>query len=548
MQKCPNDFVPADSISIDVVEKRIYRHFFKLTFLLLCITIVALGVIYAWIYFAGPNTDTMLTFNRNYDAHSLLGMFRILANQDQAPLPQLLDYILYRLGFSELVALQAASSALIVIGAVCVLAKDLKIDSKFREISLAWRPMVFALGAAAIILSSSFSAVLTWVRYSSLVGIAWYAAWVLEEHVVLADTMPALKRRAAALGFVLGLGLMISFSWGVVIVASSLSLIFRRQFFRPGLKSSLFIGAIPGILTTIAWFIYAGGHQFSLIMLRTHGAGFHFVKTIGKTINLFIYPLAGSLLFPGVVNAFVIVATLGTVGLSVVFFLHSRRELIMPFVFYVLVPIPFYIVTNVNSGYVMMGPGLVVITCAIKGVLRLSTRRAVLMTVLGLPVLLLGMLANLRGFNTMSPEMFANKSRVAVDFVHSRLAKEHALSDRTLLVAADESTRFLIDTIPDVQRHFLMGDVSLSAPNIKAMLQYGFQQDQLTPKINRVALVLGGERHDFFKQESSYVQHWLQGDGFHLLSQKDIGLYSSWLKRAMSTNAPAQYIVQEWVR
>ena len=523
------------------------KFYFRWALTLVMIGVVGALVICTWSWLAGPNIDTMLTYHRNLIAHSFHGMFQILAGQDQAPLPQLLDYVLYLSGFSSVLALQFASSTLIIAAVLWILALDLKTNDQYQKIQVSWRPVVYALSAIAMIVSPSFSVSLTWVRYAAIVGICWYAVWVLEEKILTAADLQ-LRKYAIILGAMLGLGLLISYTWGVVIVASLLSLAWRRQLHRPGIRSSLLLGAIPGVVATFVFLIYAGSMHLSLILLRSH-AHSGLIKTIGEAWGLLIYPLVGSLLFPGVINTSISIVSLAIIGYSVFLFLRIRRDYVVPFLCHVILPVPFFILTAANSGYGMIGPGLILMSCAIKGALQLSIRRSILFVVLGMVTLTAGMLANLHGFNTVAPEMYANKSRAALDAVISRLSQEHALNDQTLVVACDESTLFLAESsLPtSVRRRYSSDEKTSTAPNVEAMLRVGYRQDTLTPAIHRVVVIQCGSRT--FYEDFQFFQKWLHNAGFTPSPfQQKIGTYSSWLQKATTTTAPAQYVIEEWSR
>lgn len=512
----------------------------------LLIAATAAMVIFAWIYCAGPNIDTLLSYHRNHLAHHVSGMMQILAAQDQAPFPQLLHYALQCLGFSSVVALQAASSALAVAGVIGVLAADLNTEPRYRAFSPTQRTWMYTFAVMAILISANFSASLTWVRYAVIIGVMWYAVWVLEMKWQTA-TDPQAQRYAWLMGLLLGIGPLVSYTWGVVILASVLSLTWQGRLRSWADWARLLAGALPGALMTLMWLGYAGTQHLALILLRTHGTPFHLVKCIGKAWHLVTYPLVGLLLFPGVVNGLIMLGSFLTVGVAAIVFLRTKRELIVPFLCHTLLPIPFFLATSVTSGYNMIGPGLILLSCAIKGVLRWPLKRALYVSLVGMAVLIGGMLVNLRGFNSMSPMFHANKSRAAVDMVRQRLLAEQALNAHTLVVATDESGRFLIEALPRVQRRFITDTLTSTAPNLEAMLRMGYSQDALTPSIDRVMIIVsdsGGVR-----AEQTTINQWLLPRGFKPTPfRHEVAPYSSWLKRATSTDASAEYLVEEWLK
>lgn len=513
---------------------------------ILLIVAAAVTVICAWIYCAGPNTDTLLSYHRNHLAHHLSGMMQILAAQDQAPLAQLFHYALQCMGFSSVVALQAVSSALAVVGVVGVFAVDLNTENRYRVLKASQRTWIYTFAAIAIIISANFSASLTWVRYAVIIGVMWYAVWVLEIKWHTATGHQA-QRYAWLMGLLLGIGPLVSYTWGVVIVASILSLTWQGRLRSLAVWRRLLAGVLPGALLTLIWLAYAGSQHIALILLRTHGTPFHWVKFIGKAWHLITYPWVGLLLFPSVVNGLIMLGSLLTVGVATIVFLRSQRELIVPFLCHTLLPIPFFLATSVTSGYSMIGPGLILLSCAIKGVLRRPLKQALCFSMLGMAVLIGGMVVNLRGFNSMSPMFHANKSRAAIEMVRQRLLVEQALNQQTLVVATDESGRFLIEALPLVHRRFLTDALTSNAPNLEAMLRMGYTQDALTPSIERVMIIVSDNGGVSAQQRA--ISQWLLPRGFKPTPfRQEVAPYSSWLKRATSTDASAEYWLEEWIK
>ncbi len=504
---------------------------------------VATPIIYSWIVFAGPNSDTILTYHRNLLAHGFPGLLRILAEQDQAPLPQIIHYVFYGIGFSSVVALQAASSAAVVTVVLGALAWDLAADTTYRRLTDSQRTVVYALGAVAILLSPSFNASLTWVRYAVMIGVAWYAVWILEARLSAAEDREAQRRYAVLLGVILGLGPLISYTWGVVIVASLASMRRRSGISFRNIRGSLVLGSLPGLLTALVWLVYAGSAHLSLILLRTHATTGHVVKTLGKGLHLLMYPLTGYVLFPGLAGIIIIVACAATLGLSAWLFLQARRDLRAPFLCHLLIPIPLFVATSVSSGYGMIGPGLILTSCAIRGVLSSSRPRQVVLTALGLTALLGATVVNLQGLDAMGTGMAANKSRAAVQLVLSHLSQDDALNPHTLVLAGDESSRVLIEAIPAVGHRFIVETAPRTAPNIDALLRVGYPQDNLLPSTNRVVAVITDQ------PQTQFLDRWLGEEGFHLTSfQSEVGTYSKWMGRFTSVARPSQYLIEEWVR
>lgn len=525
--------------------KKIFSWDFSSKITLIIISSVAIAIVFSWIFFAGPNIDTLLTYHRNYIAHSFAGMFQILANQDQAPLPQLIDYILFRLGFTGVVALQAISSLLIIAAILWVFLLDLSADKNYLKLSQLWRLRVYCLGSIAIIISSSLDISLTWVRYAPIVGLLWYAVWTLQEKLLTIDHQLNHRRYAFILGLLVGIGPLVSYTWGVVVIALFLSLLIRCKLSRFVIRNNILLGLIPGILLIITWFIYAGTSHIDLILLRTHARATTLIKLIGEGYHLLTYPFIGALLFPGIINILALLMNASTIGLAVIIFLRTRHDLILPFIFYTLLPIPFFLFTGASPGYGMIGPGLIILTIAIKGILQFSSKRAILLSIFTFSGLVFSLVANLQGINSMSSYMFSNKSRKAVHIVLIHLLNKHALNNRTLVIAGDECAMYLVEKyLPnDVSRRYISDQTISSAPNIEAMLQFKYRQDKLTTTINRVTFILIGS------ETSNAIQKQMHSQGFMLDSfYREVGPYSYWYRKVTSNKAPAQYIIEEWVR
>ena len=528
------------------IISRVKQPFYPRFLMGMILITVASMVIMSWIWWGGPNSDTILTYHRNHLAQSWMEMLQLLVGQDQAPLPQFFHYALHVLGFSSVIALQVSSSLITVLALFYILAWDLNADSRYQQLS--YPLWIYTFTAIAMLISPSFSAALTWVRYAVLIGIAWYGVWVLEEYASQAKQP---NPYIFSVGLALGLGCLISYTWGVVVVASGLSLLFNRQLKRSDVLRNLVFGAIPGLIVTVGWLMYAGTAHLNFILLRTHGTALTLMKSLGKSVFLLTYPFVGGLFFPSLITLLIVVMTVSILGYGVYIYLRNEPTRTFPFFCHLFLSIPLYLVTNVTVGYGMIGPGLILMSCAIKGIIRLSRPpRLCLMTLL-LVTLLAGMIANIEGKNVISAIFSANKSREAIQTIISRLVSENALNNHTLVIAGDESSRVLIESIPAVQRRFAYELTSngTSAPNLVALLRMAYRQDKITPNVDRIMIILVGATKDMFTEQDQYLQQWLSTAHFsHLVFKKEIGAYSSWMKRITNTVAPAQYVVEEWVK
>ena len=352
-----------------------------------------------------------------------------MVDDNQAPGAQVLFWVGAQAGLDSITGQRALS--IVLSSAAYAAALLFATGWRARTDGVLLKNPLLLVTTSAVILAPGVFAASSLVRYSSLAGAVWLAAFLLTVRVVGGE-----GHLVPTLGVVLGLGSLIAYSVVTAAVCTGAALMLVPTVRSTRTMLSFSKGLALGSLPTLLWLVYAGSEHVSNIVVREgepRGSGLRALA--GHFYEMGTWLLVGPSSLPDAIGIAVMVAiaVLAVLGFRRAGF--GRTEITV-FLVFTLAAVPINYAFNADSGWFMAGPAAIVALALAVSAGQLARHSGMVAAMLILATAAVAALPS-AGVAVLRPDTYANQARRAVD----RAAQ--LTSDGSAVYIVDEKTAAL---------------------------------------------------------------------------------------------------------